>query len=521
MYMDPRQILSGRQNGSSNEPVFPVAIIGAGPAGLTAGYLLSRQGRKVAIFESDPEYVGGISRTVEYKGCHIDIGGHRFFSKSSEVTALWKEILPKDLIVRRRSSRIYYKGKLYSYPLNPVEALMNLGLIEAGLCVMSFAWAKLFPTKNPRNFEEWVVNQFGRRLFSIFFKTYTEKVWGMSCTEISADWAAQRIGKLSLGKAIFRSLPIFKQISSRTNDVKTLIEDFLYPRKGPGMLWAECADKIRKMDSLIFLGHRVTSCLFNKEQNLWEIHATNREGHTKIVKAHEVISSAPIREVMNNLSPQVPVDIRDAANGLRYRDFMCIAIVVRKAQETSDQWIYVHDPSVNVGRIQNFAAWSPEMVPDKNTACYGMEYFCTSGDRLWETSDENLLAMAREELVKLGIADQSDIVDGKVIRQLKAYPIYDDVYQEHVLAVRTYLEENYPSLHLVGRNGMHKYNNQDHAMMTAMLVVKNILAGRKIYDPWKVNQDAEYIEDSSSETQLDRSGATGLRAVPTRASSVG
>src|SRR6266852_330839 len=396
-----------------------VAIIGAGPAGLTAGYLLSKNEVEVTVLEADPVYVGGISRTATYKGFHFDIGGHRFFSKSKAVEDLWTEILPNDMLQRPRSSRIFYGGKFFAYPLKPFEALIKLGIVQSTLCILSWLKARLLPVPDPRNFEDWVTNQFGRRLFNIFFKSYTEKVWGMSCREISADWAAQRIKGLSLGSAI-----------------------------------------------------------------------------------------------KNALSQQVSERALRAAESLKYRDFLTVMIILKERNMFDDNWIYIHDPSVKVGRIQNFRSWSPEMVPDPDKACYGLEYFCFEHDGLWDSKDEDLIELGKRELIKIGLAKEGDVLDGCVVRQKKAYPVYDDDYARHVDTIREELEERFPTLHLVGRNGMHKYNNQDHAMMTAMLCVENILAEEKIYDLWQVNGDAEYHEAGSA--PAEETHGTAIRLVPMR-----
>jgi len=472
-----------------------VAIIGAGPAGLTAAYLLTKAGQRVTVFESDPVYVGGISRTESYKGCHFDIGGHRFFSKSEEVEDFWTEILGDDLLQRPRSSKIYYNHQFFTYPLNAMEALKKLGFMESARCVMSYAKAKLFPVKNPLNFEDWVTNQFGKRLFNIFFKSYTEKVWGIPCREISADWASQRIKGLSLSSAIENALfPSRNKGKGKT--IKTLIDSFRYPRRGPGMMWEVCADKSRAQGAEILMGvpvRKIIACEdgWNVEDDKGNIH----EGFD------EVISSAPVHELIPGIVPAPPKDVLEAADNLSYRDFITVVLILKDRNVFTDNWIYIHDPSVKVGRIQNFKSWSPEMVPDPELACYGLEYFCFEGDGMWTMSNGDLLAMGRKEIEQIGIAKASEVMDGYIVRQKKAYPVYDSRYKEHINTIKSGLRE-YPGLQLVGRNGMHKYNNQDHSMMTAMLAVKNILAGQEIYDLWEVNEDASYHEagvESSTE----------------------
>jgi protoporphyrinogen oxidase len=490
-----------------------VGIIGAGPAGLTAAYLLSKKGVPVTVLEADPRYVGGISRTVEYKGFCFDIGGHRFFSKSKEVEDLWTEILPNDLLHRPRSSRIYYNGKFFSYPLKAGEALVKLGLIEASRCVLSYLTALAFPHPQPRSFEDWVSNQFGKRLFNIFFKSYTEKVWGMSCKEISADWAAQRIKGLSLKTAIWNALRPQKNTGDKGKVVKTLIDSFRYPRKGPGMMWEACADRILGLGGVIELDQKVVSCTYDAADDRWTLTHQDADKNTRVTRVRHVISSAPLRLLANGLKPRLSDRAIQAADSLKYRDFITVVLILKDRQQFADNWIYIHDPSVQVGRVQNFKSWSPEMVPDPDLNCYGLEYFCFEGDGLWTSSDKDLVELAKKELEKIGLAQPGDVVDGCVVRQPKAYPVYDDEYQHHVAVLREELETRFPTLHLVGRNGMHKYNNQDHAMMTAMLCVENIVAGRQVYDLWRVNQDAEYHEAGN---RGEQHGATGLRLVPTR-----
>jgi protoporphyrinogen oxidase len=489
-----------------------VICVGAGPAGLTAAYQLVKAGAPVTVLERDPDHVGGISRTETYKGFRFDIGGHRFFSKSREIEALWEEILGNEFIDRPRKSRIFYRGKLFDYPLRAIDALLKLGIFESVRCVLSYAQARAFPIRAPRNFQDWVTNQFGQRLFSIFFKTYTEKVWGMKCTEISADWAAQRIKGLSLGSAIWNALrPRGAKGSGPV--IKTLIDSFRYPRLGPGQMWDAATRHIEERGGKVHRGHEVVRLERDPLTARWRVTARNAaDGSERSFESDHVISSAAITDLAAALSPAPPPDVAAAAAALRYRDFITVALIVQDRGRFDDNWIYIHDPTVKVGRIQNFKSWSPHLVPDPTLNCYGLEYFCFEGDRLWTAPDSELIALARRELVQLGLADESEIVDGHVIRQVKAYPVYDDHYQQHVEAVRRWIEQSLPGLHLVGRNGMHKYNNQDHAMMTAALTVENILAGRRVWDVWQVNQDAEYHEAGE-----DRTLALTERLVPTRA----
>ena len=478
-----------------------VAIIGAGPAGLTAAYLLTKKGYSVTVIEKDTRYVGGISRTVEVDGYRFDIGGHRFFSKSKEVVDLWNEILPNDFIQRPRMSRIYYEGKFYSYPLRAFEALFNLGIIRSTQCMASYAKAKFFPNKNVRSFQDWTINQFGEKLFSIFFKTYTEKVWGMPCDEMSADWAAQRIKGLSLGAAVLDGLKRSLGLNKKPNDgmeTKTLLETFRYPRLGPGMMWDAARDFVVAKGNTVLMGHRFKELAQDADGN-WRMSATKADGGEAVITAKHVISSAPMRELSARIHP-LPQCAMTAMN-LRYRDFLTVALMIRSDDLFPDNWIYIHDSKVQVGRVQNFRSWSPEMVPDPSIACVGLEYFCFENDGLWSSSDAELIELAKKEMAILGLCKAEDVVGGAVVRQEKAYPVYDDDYAANVESMRAELEERYPTLHMVGRNGMHRYNNQDHAMMTAMLTVENIAADARIYNIWNVNEDAEYHEAGDEGSQ--------------------
>ncbi len=471
-------------------------VIGAGPAGLTAAYLLSKQGRSVTVLERDPAQVGGISRTVSHNGYLFDIGGHRFFSKSKAVVDLWDEILPNDFIERPRLSRIYYRGRYYAYPLKAFEALKNLGIFTSAACMASYAWARLRPVREPKTFHAWVRNQFGERLFAIFFKTYTEKVWGMSCDAISADWAAQRIKGLDLGAAIRdgikRSLGLRKPAKAGGPVIKTLIESFRYPRRGPGMMWEAAAAKIRAQGGKVLLDRGVDSLTYDAGTGIWTVAARSADGSRETFTARHVVSSAPVRELVDSIRPR-PLSTFNARS-LKYRDFLTVALIAKSQNDFPDNWIYIHDPSVKVGRVQNFRSWSPEMVPDEDHTCLGLEYFCFEGDGLWNAADDDLVALAKREIGQIGLIDPAEVVDACVVRQAKAYPVYDEEYADHVATVRRELERDFPTLHLVGRNGMHKYNNQDHAMMTAMLTVENILANKRRHDVWRVNEDAEYTE---------------------------
>jgi protoporphyrinogen oxidase len=487
-------------------------VLGAGPAGLTAAYELMRHNIPTVTLEKDARFVGGISRTEEYRGYRFDIGGHRFFSKSQEVEEFWTEILGDQMLTRGRLSRIFYRGKYFDYPLKAGNALFNLGPIETVRCVASYAWARVHPTRNPTTLEDWVTNQFGHRLFTIFFKTYTEKVWGISTRELSADWAAQRIKGLNLTQAIKSALlPQPKKSGDRGAVIKTLIDEFRYPQYGPGQMWERVAQLLREGGNVVALGQEVLAVCHDGGRVTSAVFRDIDTGQTRKVTGANFISTLPIRELIHRLEPVAPTKVLAAADQLKYRDFLTIAVVINRQHVFPDNWIYIHDPTVKVGRMQNFKIWSPYMTPDDKTTCLGLEYFCFEGDGLWASSDEALVDLARRELGQLGICNPEEVLWGVVVRQSKAYPVYDDTYKEHIAVIRAWLEAALPNLALVGRNGMHHYNNQDHSMMTAMLAARNIATGRH-YDPWKVNTDAEYHEEARFEDE-DKSG----RLVPSLA----
>ncbi|MBE9041449.1 NAD(P)/FAD-dependent oxidoreductase [Oscillatoriales cyanobacterium LEGE 11467] len=466
---------------------YPTVVIGGGPAGLTAAYQLSKQNHKSVVLEKG-DRVGGISRTETYKGYRFDIGGHRFFTKVKEVEQLWHEVLTDDFINVPRMSRIYYDGKFFSYPLEPFDALTKLGLIDSMMIMLSYMKIKMRPLPEEDNLEQWVTNRFGERLYQTFFKTYTEKVWGMSCTKIQADWAAQRIKGLSLKKAVLNAL--FK-----VNNTKTLIKEFEYPRLGPGMMWERFQEKLDDRGSPVHLktnvigiereGKRIKSITAIKDEQLVKFSGDN------------FVSSMPVSLLLNRLNPAPPEHVLEAARGLKYRDFLIVSLVVNKEHLFPDNWIYIHSPEFKVGRIQNFKNWSPEMVPDASKTCLGMEYFCSEGDNLWEMSNEDLIALASREVVGLGLVDNTDLIeDGTVIRQYKAYPVYDGEYRRHLQVIEDYLE-TFENLQTTGRNGMHRYNNQDHSMLTGMLAAKNILG--EDHDLWNVNVERSYHEEFTKE----------------------
>ncbi len=482
---------------------YSTVIAGAGPAGLTAAYELTKNGHPCVALEADATLVGGISRTDQYKGYRFDIGGHRFFSKSDEVNGLWREILGEELITRSRMSHIYYNRKFFAYPLKPVDALFKLGPIRATLILASYIKARLRPIRPEKSFEDWVVNRFGRQLFDIFFKTYTEKVWGMSTKDISADWAAQRIKGLSLTKAVINGL--FGQRSSKKGEViKTLVETFQYPRLGPGQMWEVARDKVKLGGSAVHMDARVET-IEHDDSSITAFVTRDSKGRETRYLGHNFISTLPIRHLIRAMRPVAPPEVVKAAESLRYRDFLTVVLIVDKAETFPDNWIYIHEPDVKLGRVQNFKNWSPDLVPDQTKSSLGLEYFCFEGDELWSMADADLIALGRREIDAIGLVNSGDVIDGCVVRMPKAYPVYDDVYQDHLRVIREWLRR-FPNLELAGRNGMHKYNNQDHSMMTALLAARNIL-GLGQFDTWKVNTDAEYHEESVG------SDTTG-RAVP-------
>ena len=446
----------------------------------------------MTVLEADPELVGGIARTVEYHGHRFDIGGHRFFSKNEEIEALWTELLGDEMLVRPRLSRIYYRRRYFAYPLRAMDAFVGLGPIETARCLWSYLGSRLHPVPQPQNLEQWVSNKFGRRLFEIFFKTYTEKVWGIPTSELSADWAAQRIKGLSMGEVVRNAILPRRLRGLRGELPKTLIDHFRYPRLGPGQLWDEVTARVRGAGHEVQLDRRVIEVRHAPGAPI-EVLSRDAEGRTHRHAATHAVSTVALRDLIQMLRPAPPAAILEAAEHLGYRDFLTVALIVRGDRIFPDHWIYVHDPGVKVGRLQNFRNWSPSMAADDETTALGLEYFCFEGDGLWTASDAELLELGARELQELGLAPTQDVIDGTVVRQAKAYPVYDDGYLARVALIRAWLEQNIPNLHLCGRNGMHKYNNQDHSMMTALIVARRI-AGVSDRDPWRVNTDAEYNE---------------------------
>jgi protoporphyrinogen oxidase len=463
-------------------------IIGCGPAGLTAAHELVKRGSRVLILEQDQTQVGGLSRTVEYKGFRFDIGGHRFFSKNPEIEALWDEFLGRSLETRQRLSRIYFRGRFFKYPLELTDAFAGLGPLEFVACGWSYVLARLKPRRQPENFEDWMVPAFGRRFFEMFFKTYTEKVWGLPCEKISADWAAQRVRGLTMASIIRAALGM-RPRSGPT--VKTLVDKFRYPTLGPGEVWQAAAVRVQQLGGRIQMGERVVR-LVRDRRRINAVVTVNGKSES-VWESEHVLSTMPIAELVAAFDPPAPAEVESAASSLKYRDFLTVAVIFDQSHLFPDQWIYVHDPRVRVARIQNFKNWSTAMVPDQRFTVLGLEYFCSAGDPTWEMTDDELLRLARAELSILRLAEDSKFIDGVVLRQTKAYPIYDRGYREKVVIVRDFIAREARNLQLIGRNGMHKYNNQDHAMMTGLIAARNLMG--ESYDAWRVNSDAQYMEE--------------------------
>ncbi len=460
------------------------AVVGAGPAGLTAAFELARHGRNPLVLEASG-YIGGISRTHRWNGNRLDIGGHRFYTKSNDVRRLWAEMMDEPMLKVPRLSRIFYRGKFFPYPLQIGSTLSNLGAIESFMMGASYARMKLKPQLPEESFERWVRNRFGDRLYRTFFKTYTEKVWGIPCTEIRADWAAQRIQGLSLVSAVRNAL-------INSGKVKSLIKTFDYPRLGPGMLWESAARKVSAMGGTVAMESRVTRVRHEggKVTSL-DIEAN---GSTQTVAVGNIVSTMPLSTLARQLDPAPPPHVLAAAKVLKYRDFLIVALACKTPDVFPDNWIYIHSPEVRVGRIQNFRNWSPDLVAPGNGTTLGMEYFCSRGDDLWNMSNDDLIALAKCEISELGLVKASELTDGHVVRELRAYPVYDAEYRANVDTLRDYFTKNFTNLQTVGRNGMHRYNNQDHSMLAGQHAAFTIL-GRKGLDPWEVNTERSYYEE--------------------------
>jgi protoporphyrinogen oxidase len=523
-------------------------IIGAGPAGLTAAYeLLSRTDIKPLVLEKT-EQLGGISTTIDYKGNRMDIGGHRFFSKSDRVIEWWLKMLPLEqtgrtgpviayrhrrhrvngraygprpessdnvMLVRPRKSRIYFQGNFFDYPLKPsVDTILKLGLFKTLRMVFSYFLSVLFPIRPEKSLEDFFINRFGRELYRTFFRSYTEKVWGVPCNQISAEWGAQRIKGLSIKKALrhyFKRLRKPEEDIRQKNTETSLIEQFLYPKYGPGQMWEEVGRRVRQWGGEIRTGYEVKAIRVEGNR-VTGVQAVNlRTGASEDLAAQYVFSTMPIKELVRALEMKVPEPVLEISDGLVYRDFITVGLLLKKLRASdrreenrasiTDNWIYIQDPAVRVGRLQIFNNWSPYMVTDTTRIWVGLEYFCNETDALWHMSDAELTRLAIDEMLQMGFIENSDVIDATVVRMRKTYPAYFGTY-ERFGELRLFLD-HFENLFLVGRNGMHKYNNQDHSMLTAMTAVENIVRGRKDKtNIWDVNTEKEYHETTPTTEQV-------------------
>lgn len=463
-------------------------VIGAGPSGLAAAREATRYGASVMVLER-LDRVGGLARTIPHKGSRFDIGPHRFFTKNEEVQSLFVEVSGQDLVRVPRLTRIYYRGKYFDYPLTPANALFGLGLANSVGVAGSYARSRLRRLTSDveiRNFEDWIVDRFGHRLYRTFFKTYTEKVWGIPCTQIGADWAAQRIKGLSLTTAVVKAF--FK---SRSGTIKTLVDEFMYPRLGAGQLYEKMAGEIQRKGGAVVTDvavHQVLRRGFRVEAVLAGMDGGARPER---IEARHFLSSAPLTELLEMMVPPPPPDVLRACRALRYRHHIGVNLEVR-GTPFPDNWIYVHSPEVRMARIANYRTFSPAMAAGADVSPLTVEYFASPGDGVWERSDEALIDLAVAELSRMDLTRPADIRDGFVVRSEKAYPIIEQGYERHIATIRGWLAA-FENLLPIGRSGMFKYNNQDHAMATGLLAARTVL-GLGRFDPWNVNIDAEYHE---------------------------
>ncbi len=501
------------------EPPQTAIIIGAGPAGLTAAYeLVNKTSVKPVLYETTGS-IGGISQTINYKGNRMDIGGHRFFSKSGKVMDWWLSILPlqqekddpdkkeKIMLVRNRLSRIYYMRRFFDYPVTlNLSTIKNLGPVKLLKIAISYLYIRLFPIKHEKNLEDFFINRFGKELYETFFKDYTEKVWGVPCHKIKPEWGAQRIKGLSISTVLLNAIKklfVKKQDVAQQNTETSLIDTFLYPKYGPGQMWEEVARIIREKGGEIHFHHQVTGFDIEKNKIKTAYVKDLKTGVEKRVKGDYYFSTMPVKDLINGIRQPVPEDIKQIANGLIYRDFITTGLLINKlkikpdnqSRLIPDNWIYIQEKDVKVGRLQIFNNWSPYLVKDKSKVWLGMEYFCQEGDELWSMTDEEFLDFAKTELMKIDfIQDKKDVTDGVVIRMPKTYPAYFGTY-DRFDKVKEYLN-TFENLYPIGRNGMHRYNNQDHSMLTAMTAVDNIIQGNKNKENiWNINTEKEYHEE--------------------------
>ena len=468
----------------------PVVIAGAGPGGLTAAYLLTKRGEHPVVLEAD-DVVGGISRTVVRDGWRFDLGGHRFFTKVPEVEALWHEILPEgDFMLRPRMSRIYYRGQVLRLPAQGAQRAAQPGPVGGHPVRVLLPVGPHPPPKDESNYENWLVARFGWRLYRTFFKTYTEKVWGVPVSDMPADWAAQRVKNLDLRKAVINAiLPKRSQ-----TEITTLIEEFQYPKYGPGMMWEVCADKVQAAGGTLEMEARLTGITSRAGGHVAATYTPGREPSTPSPASH-VVSTMPMRELVHTITPPPPPEVVAAADDLHYRDYLTVALIVPESRSFPDNWIYIHATDVEVGRIQNYGSWSPYLVKDGRT-CLGLEYFVFEGDDMWNTPDDELIALGTKELISPGSGRR-----GRRRARLRGpgaqgVPVLRLRLQGERRTIRKWLEAEAPNIHPVGRNGMHKYNNQDHSMYTAMLTVENMYGAT--HDIWSVNVEEEYHEAGST-----------------------
>jgi len=458
-------------------------VIGGGPAGLTAALEFVKHDLLPVVLEKD-HIVGGIARTESYKGFNFDMGGHRFFTKSAYVNETWHDLLNSDLLLRPRLSRILYQRKFFAYPPQLWNTLRGLGLRESMKVLASYMRWQLSPYRRVKTFEHWMTNAFGKRLFEMFFKTYTEKVWGISCTELRAEWAAQRIKNLSLSV-------VLKNIIRKTGTkVATLIDRFHYPRRGPGMMWEAARQRICEKGGEVRLNAEVVRV--NRRGNRIDSVVVSEVGRQRSISARLFVSSMPLPELMRKLDPPPPPEVLTAARDLKYRDFLMVCLIVDDTDLFPDNWIYVHEPGVQVARIQNPTNWSEDMTPDTTKSSLALEYFCNEGDELWRTADAELIALASREIEDIGLATADKVIDGCVYRVPKAYPVYDATYAASLSTVRNFCD-GLENLRTIGRNGLHRYNNMDHSMLTAMYATRMLLFGEH-HDIWSINAEQEYHE---------------------------